>query len=279
MHFWQDSILVWFLRALDGRTCAADWLVPALAGEVVADCWTVRICWPRATLSGSVTDFWGEFGDWLATETTVSYRQRRNMKKRVASETRVWPSSKKKNKKNNCHHKRQVNVIAMPVFTFKRFETLLGDLRGEMATLLLPDVFCGTVLTVSPMAMVRGGVTGVLWVTTRPVGKRKDWNLDFLIVLIKQVHFCSCYKYRQKITSNYRSHWSWAGQSFIVQGLCDDELCNHWSSRRYWWFLCDLWGETRYFEIILVAYDRHWTGNKILLSLLGVLYSYYIFNK
>lgn len=60
----------------------------------------------------------------------------------------------------------------MPVFTFERFKTLLGDLRGEMATLLLPDVFCGTVLTVSPMAMVRGGVTGVLWVTTRPIGKR-----------------------------------------------------------------------------------------------------------
>lgn len=35
-----DRTANWFglLRTLDGCTCAVDWLVPALAGEVVADC-------------------------------------------------------------------------------------------------------------------------------------------------------------------------------------------------------------------------------------------------
>lgn len=45
--------------------------------------------------------------------------------------------------------------------------TLLGDLRGEMATLLAP--LWGVVLSASATVMVRGGVTGVLWVRTRPV--------------------------------------------------------------------------------------------------------------
>lgn len=67
----------------------------------------------------------------------------------------------------------------MQVFTFERFKTLLGDLRGEMATLLLPDVFCVTVLMASPMEMVRGGVTGELWVRTRPVGKRRGLKFRF----------------------------------------------------------------------------------------------------
>lgn len=100
---------------------------------------------------------------------------------RKISETRVWQSLRKK-----LASQRQVNVIAMPVFTFKRFKTLLGDLRGDMATLLLPDVFCGTVLMVSPMVMVRGGVTGVLWVTTRPVVKKRNSNLDTTGVLLKE---------------------------------------------------------------------------------------------
>lgn len=100
---------------------------------------------------------------------------------RKISETRVWQSLRKK-----LASQRQVNVIAMPVFTFKRFKTLLGDLRGDMATLLLPDVFCGTVLMVSPMVMVRGGVNGVLWVTTRPVVKKRNSNLDTTGVLLKE---------------------------------------------------------------------------------------------
>lgn len=130
-----------------------------------------------------------------------SATDRRNVRK--VSETRVWPSLRKK-----LASQRQVNVIAMPGFTFKRFKTLLGDLRGDMATLLLPDVFCGTVLMVSPMVMARGGVTGVLWVTTRPVDKKRNSNLDTTGVLLKEKALAHVifYKDRQKSTSHYRSH-------------------------------------------------------------------------
>lgn len=99
----------------------------------------------------------------------------------MTSETSVWPSIRK-----TVASQTQVNVTVMLVFRCKRFKTLLGDLRGEMATLLLPEVFCGTVLTVSPMVMVRGGVTGVLWVTTRPVDKRRDTDLDITAMLLKK---------------------------------------------------------------------------------------------
>lgn len=33
------------------------WLVATLTGDTDVGCWTVRICCPSATLTGSVTDF------------------------------------------------------------------------------------------------------------------------------------------------------------------------------------------------------------------------------
>lgn len=38
-------------------TCVVFWLVATLTGDPDVDCWTVRICWPSATLTGRVTDF------------------------------------------------------------------------------------------------------------------------------------------------------------------------------------------------------------------------------
>lgn len=53
-------------------TCALVWLVATLTGDKEAGCWTVRICWPSATLTGSVTDFWVALDVGEATDTTVT---------------------------------------------------------------------------------------------------------------------------------------------------------------------------------------------------------------
>lgn len=56
-------------------TCVVDWLVATLTGDTDVDCWTVRICWPSATFTGSATDFWEapEVGE--ATDTTVTWQE------------------------------------------------------------------------------------------------------------------------------------------------------------------------------------------------------------
>ena len=56
------------------------------------------------------------------------------------------------------------------VQTCKNGLTLLGDLRGEMAILLDP---LWVELSASITEMVRGGVSGVLWVRTRPAEHNK----------------------------------------------------------------------------------------------------------
>lgn len=48
------------------------WLGATLTGDADVDCWTVRICWPSATLTGRATDFWEVLEVGEATDTTVT---------------------------------------------------------------------------------------------------------------------------------------------------------------------------------------------------------------
>ena len=54
--------------------------------------------------------------------------------------------------------------------------TLLGDLRGDMAILLLARP-CMLVLRGSEIVMVLGGVTGLLWDNRRPGGHNKKHKI------------------------------------------------------------------------------------------------------
>lgn len=54
-------------------TCAVVWLVANLTGDADVGCWTVRICWPSATLTGRATDFCEALEVGEPTDTTVTW--------------------------------------------------------------------------------------------------------------------------------------------------------------------------------------------------------------
>lgn len=56
-------------------TCVVVWLAATLTGDTDVGCWTVRICWPSATLTGSATDFWEALEVGEATDTTVTWQR------------------------------------------------------------------------------------------------------------------------------------------------------------------------------------------------------------
>lgn len=65
------------------------------------------------------------------------------------------------------------NVMADGVSGLKWCDTLLGVLSGDIA-IFFPGMLCRVVLCVSVMVIVLWGITGEVWVRTRPVHKEKE---------------------------------------------------------------------------------------------------------